>query len=170
LIVHLEPMLDQAVASLRAGLPGVIDAINTQATDFTLPKPNDKPGEPDDGYVLGGWTIISYPVVEVAAPDWVMTNFSLAQVQSDLNPTVAVRAQFLKPESESGALYRMAMRYTTAVVQVLVQPDAFGAGITVQREGGIRGTYGFNPETNERQEVTGASIILFSLEMVDGWP
>jgi hypothetical protein len=171
MIKHLEGLLDATVAHLRLRFPYWIDWINAEEGDFVLDAPKDAPGEPDDGYVVGGWTTLRYPTVEVAIPDWSMTNFSIAQQVSDLSPRLVVRTWAAEPQPKAGLLYRKLLRYGRATILSLTEPGAFGQDEDTRViVDGMEGRYRFDPETDQREEIVGGALVVFSLGGVETLP
>lgn len=154
-MLHIEPNLDAAIASLKANLPGSIAVVNAQFTDFDIPTPAA------DGYSLGAMPVIyqALPLVEVAAPDWTMEGFSIQQLSADMTLSIVVRVTLEHPDADT--LYRSAMRFARALIDVLIQPDAFGPTVSVSR---VRGAYRVSPEQSDRMEVTGGTSLTFDLE------
>jgi hypothetical protein len=152
---HLEPFLDACVAALRAGLPAAVDAVNAAHMDFDLEH------IPDDHFFVGGYTTAVYPMIEVASPDWTMQQLSIGQFSSALSLPVVIKISALDYSSET--LYRRLLRYVSAILQVMLDPDAI-PGADVDRDRGIRGGYVFNPESGEIQELDGAAIVVLYME------
>ncbi len=170
MIAHVETIIDATLATLRANLPGAIATINAATTDFDLETPASKPGLTDDGYVAGGFQTIRLPMIEVAAVDGTLTDWSVQQSDAEHRFGMIVRAQFEDLRSEPGRLYRRALRYGTALLRVLTVPDAFtpvGTGRVAISESGVRWAYRWNPEIDEREEVVGQAILIFALENVE---
>jgi hypothetical protein len=150
-IRHLEPLLDAAVASLRAGLPTAIAAVNAAHSDFQVET------VPDDAMFVGGFTTAVYPMIEVASPDWTMQQLSVGQFSSELAWPLVVKVTAMDMTAQ--LLYRRLLRYVSAILAVLLDPDAI-PGCDVDRDRGVRGAYAFNPESGEIQELDGAAIIV----------
>lgn len=171
MIEHLETILDAGLATLRAELPAEIDAINAAALDdIVLPAPGHDLDDPSEAYVLGGWTRLSYPVVEVAAPDWTVTSWSLSNVDAIMRFPAIVRLTYADAALEPGRLYRSVLRYTTAILAVLTVPGAWDTAtkrVSLDAERGISGEYGFDPRTNERAETIGETVLTVNLEAAE---
>jgi hypothetical protein len=153
-IEHLERFLDATVASLRTGLPAAIATINAQHTDFQLDTPDV------DAIAVTGPDVVQMPFIEVAAPSFEMLNLSLGQEAADLAVMLMVRAHVLEPDPS--LVQRRCMRYGQALLQVLMQPDAFGPSIVIG-ELGIRGSYVFDLEAGQRQQTFGTTTVVFAL-------
>lgn len=163
LIRHLEPYIDAAVATLRASLPAAIDAVNDNhlddGHDITLDH------VPSERVHFGGYIDLSYPLVEVASPDFAYRNWSLAQLLADAQFSIVVR--LLCQDADPEKLYRRSLRYGSALLATLVQPDAFGPGTTIDPDLGVRGSYRHDPEGGEREELVGSTLIVFTLQQVE---
>lgn len=152
----VEPYLDACQASLIAGLGAKLTAVNGEHIDFEL-----RDVDPD-AYVVGGWLPLKYPSVEIAAPDFAITQFSVGQRVADFDFRVIVRITDQDASTEqAGRLYRRVMRYARAIAEVLMQPDAFGPHTSLDRDRGITGSFRFNPEVPERQEIVGFTVLTF---------
>jgi hypothetical protein len=164
-VINTEPFLVEALASLKAGLPGQLAAIDALYTDFDL-VPDFVPDA--DNY----WTGVvrkplKYPIVEVAVPDWTMTGFDINQMAADCSFPMFVSAtlRVVEPAAQhSDKLYRLCMRYVRAILNTLLVPGAFGQGAVVNA---VRGAYRQNPETRDREEIIGAALVAFTLESQD---
>jgi hypothetical protein len=153
----LEANIDATIASLKAGLPTRIAAVNAVKTDLVLAVPDDA------NYYAGGLeTFVAYPSVEVAGPDWSYASPSIAQYEWDGATSIMVRLLAEHPDFQT--LYRSMMRYTACLVEVLAQPGAFGDNATLQR---MRGFYRTNPEQGTREEFLGGSLVVCSVETVE---
>lgn len=156
--LHLEPVLDAALATLRANLTTRIAEVNGEHSDFSIED------VPDENFHVGGFVAISYPMVEVAAPDWTLTDLSIAQKAGTFVPAVVVRLSALAAGDGPERLYRRMVRYGQALLLTLIQPDAFGAGVTIDPSSGIRGAYRFNPEEEEREEAFGTCLQVYGID------
>lgn len=157
-MIDTEPFLDAAIASLRTNLPGKLDALNATAS-FAVPKPDD------DSYFLGVVSRpLKYPIVEVAVPDWTMTGFDVGTLTADAEFPMMVSAT-LRDAGEaalhSDRLYRSTLRYVRALLNTLLEPNAFGLHATVTA---VRGAYRMNPETRESSEVIAAALVAFTID------
>ena len=152
--------VDAAGASLRSSnsvsLQSRIDAANVDPPDGI-----QLPAIADDRILPGGADPIGppYPVVELALPEFEITGFDLGQRGGDVTTSVALRVWLLDVSYDR--LWRILYRFSDCVIECLVQPGAFGQGVTV---GGVRGQFGFNPETQEKQAVLASSVIVFNLD------
>lgn len=114
-------------------------------------------------YTDGTEDILASPWVEVAAPDWRMFNMSLGQFAADLDVTVAVRGHM--EDARAGMLNKRLQILGAALVDSLIQPDAFttnASRVTIRE---MRGSYPINPSTGEKQFYVGAAVILITLEV-----
>jgi hypothetical protein len=92
------PRIDTTIASLRANLPARIAVFNAEANGAQLTAPADdaaalEPARPGLGYVFGGRPHIpagEFPSIEVAVPDALVDNLSVAHVEGDLDSTLVV--------------------------------------------------------------------------------
>lgn len=183
-MVSVEELTDRAIQALIAQLPAQLAAMETQyAADpikdiGALPVPRSE-NVPDldnktGDYWPGGVTgpITRWPTVEVAVPDLDGQDFSLDQHESDVTPTIIVRAWLSHVRAD--VLYRQCCRYGAAIYNVLVTPDAtehrgsgFGAEVTVRR---YSARWRFNPEQNTRDEIESAVVLIFYLDAPDVRP
>lgn len=159
-MIDTESFLDEAIASLRTQLPAAIDALNLSgAYDPPVPKP-----EPEDYYVGPVRRPLRYPIVEIAVPNWTLTDLDLGQLTADADFTMMASVT-LRDVGEaalhSDRLYRWQQRYVRALLNVLLEPNAFGQHATVT---GISGAYRQNPQTRESEEVIGAAVVAFTVE------
>lgn len=160
--LHLEPVLDSIVATLRTNLPTVIATQNAEHADFQIEPPAA------DQVDLSGFLITTYPCVEVAATDYVASALSLGHVDAAMIANVVVRVLFL--DADSATIYRRALRYGRAVFTALAAQGALGPYAELARERPVRGSYAFNPEANAAQEAFGTSVVVFSIEMLETLP
>ena len=164
-MIDTEPFLAEALSSLRARLPARIDAINETSADVVLEKPRDDGGpigSPDLDYYLGAVVKpLRYPLVEVAVPNWTMTGFDLGMLTASASFPMLVGLTARDASLSSDRLYRMMLRYTRAILNVLLEPNSFGQGAVVTA---VSGAYRQNPESNQSEEVIGAVVVAFTLE------
>lgn len=159
-MIHLEPFLDEAVSSLRTSLPAALAALSTDAV------PLDPPAA-EDYYTGVVRAPLRYPLIEVASPDWTMTDFDLGSLTGDFDFPMMVSAtlRIVDPAAlHSDRMYRSQMRYAAAILNVLLEPDAFGQHATVAS---ARGAYRQNPETREANEIVGAVVVAFGIQTTD---
>jgi hypothetical protein len=161
MIQHLESLIDEAIASLRAGLNDHLETLNAE-TGAANPSGMTLEAIPGDDFLFGGFDIVRYPCVEVAAPDWSLLGWSLHQLSADLSAAVMARVWVMDATAE--LVYRRALRYGRAIVDVLAQPDAFGPLVVIDPTSGVRGSYRFNPETGQHEEIFGSGVVVFNLE------
>jgi hypothetical protein len=166
LLEEHEKIIRSGQASLIADLNDEVAAINTlwEAFDDIELLPVD-----GDTVVLGGWTELSYPIVELASPDWLVRDLSLMNADGDFHTAVIVRVTASDPALEPGRLYVTMLRYTAAIVRVLLAPGAWNTdtrSVSIDPELGFSGEYGFDPRTRERQETLGESVMTFNLQAV----
>jgi len=166
-MIDTEPFLAEALASLRTKLPAALAAVDVAlglSGGDALPLPRD------DGGAIGSANVdyylgvvakpLRYPLVEVAVPDWSMTGFDIAQLEADAEFPLMAAATLRDASLSSDRLYRMLLRYTRALLNVLLVPQAFGQGATVTS---VRGAYRQNPESRETEQVIGASLVALSI-------
>lgn len=179
----VEELTDAAIAALIVGLDTELTAIETMYAGNpirdigALPRPRtaatDSNPNPTGDYWAGGvGEVIRWPTVEVAVPDLIGDTFSIDQHESDVTPTIIVRAWLSNPRVNM--LYRQCCRYGAAIFNVLATPDAathrgsgFGPEVTIRR---YMGRWRYNPETNTRDEVQSAAIMIFYLDAPDVRP
>lgn len=154
-ITHLEPLLDAAIAALRTNLDAAIAAVNAAHSDFPLDD------VPSDAILLGGFDTAVFPMIEVAAPDWTLTRISVGQIAGTLDLSLVVKVTAIDYTPE--LLYRRLLRYVSAIIAVLLDPAALGGGVYVDKDRGIRGSYRFNPETGEQDNLTGSGVLVVYL-------
>lgn len=158
-MILTDPYVEAALGSLRARLDARIAAINAEyglADDDAL---DPVGGNLSDGSV----DPVRYPWVEVAAPEWRMHSFSLEQWEAALDTTVVVRGWLL--DAQQRRLFRKLQLLGRALVESLVIPNAFGGGVVIRE---VRGSYPINPETDDRAELTGWALLVFTLEGSEG--
>lgn len=162
MLQHVEPLVDAAIASLRAGLNDVIDVINVEHADFELPYVGL------DSYRAGGLAKAStvYPFVEVVASDSILSLPSNMQVAYDRSETTMICAAWCRHVDDE-VLYRSAMRYGQAVLQVLSTNDAFGTNARVER---ARASYRRNPETRQSEQLVAGVVIVVQVIVDDESP
>jgi hypothetical protein len=158
--------IDAAIATIRAQLNPVIVAANTA-----------NPGLPalpqvDPTRVLFGGdesgAIGTYPSIEVAAADRRHHGFSLNVQDWDVEPVIAVRAWLAYDANINAyqALYRANMRYGRLLAGVLLAKDAFGPSVTIVE---LQERYRTaDPQSNSREDVTAAGLLIWRLDDVDG--
>lgn len=151
-MLHAEDLLDNAIAHLRADLPSKIDAINTAiGDDIILTAPADTGGDtadPEVSYSTGGDPILRQPWVEVAVPDFTLTELDLGQVSALFAANVAVLGFILEPRPPIERADRHVKRFGQALADCLMQPDAFGVGVSVES---VRGSYRIDPEAEGKE-------------------
>lgn len=175
-----EELTDNAIAALIAGLGAELDAMealyagNPIRDIGPLPRPrtaatSGNPNPTGDFWPGGVGEVIRWPTVEVAVPDLQGDTFSIDQHESDVTPTIIVRAWLQHPKVN--VLYRQCCRYGAAVYNVLTRPDpvehrgsGFGPNVVVRR---YLARWRYNPETNQRDEVQSAAIVIFYLDAPD---
>lgn len=154
---HVEPLVDAAIASLRANLNDAIDAINAERNDaFELEH------VPDDAYAPGGLgrPPTSWPVCEIAPPDTLLTNASNAQAAWDSETTMIVA--FWHRHVDDETLFRHQIRYGEALLQVLMTLDAFGPEQYVERCRVTRRRR--NPEAGPAEQLTAFTILALQVK------
>lgn len=148
---QLEPALTQIYAD-RAGA----DLAAGREIEMRVPKPGLR--EAGGSYYAGAAsTIIDYPAIEVALPDLNMTNFDLGMVDADVTENLVVVAW--EQAVDMQILYRRLTRLLAAVYDVLI-PERAIASAEVQT---VRAAWRWNPETNERDEITSGALAVFGL-------
>jgi hypothetical protein len=160
-VIDFEPFLDAAIATLKAQLPAALAEINLEHTGdlFTVPFP-----DADTGYILGGRPIIAVPlpIVQVAATDFELGEASVEQLSYALDLKMTVQATLAHVEAD--ILYRTVMRFGSAIVDVMCEPDAFGGGTVAES---VTGAYRVAPDLNESMEIVAATSIEFQLGGVE---
>lgn len=152
----LEQFIDALCDTFRANLNERIRVINGERTDFEIPEVN-----PEAVIPFGESVVITYPSVEVAAPDW---NFGRPSIdQRDWTGTAVVMARAWWQHPDFHRLTRGLYRYGRAMSEVMSEPGAVGPHESVQS---MRGFYRVNPETNERAEFTAGALIIMTVELV----
>lgn len=152
----LEQFIDALCDTIRANLNERIAVINGEHTDFQIPDV-----APEAVIPFGESTIVTYPSVEVAAPDWNFTTPSINQHTWTGSAVVMARAWWQHPDFHT--LTRALYRYGRCLSEVLAEPDAFGPHESVQT---MRGFYRVNPETNEQAHFVAGALIICTLELV----
>lgn len=124
---HLEPIVRTAIASLRAGLNGAIDAVNALHDDFEIEH------VADDAYKPGGLgkPAVVWPVLEISASDAIGTGATVQQAAWNRVETNVVTALWCRSVDDE-TLYWTELRYGQALLQVLCAPDAYGPELYVE--------------------------------------
>lgn len=139
---------DAAVAALKANLPAVLASIDADEGDFTLPVPTG-----DDYYPGGVTQAEAYPTVEVACPDWQLTNMPLGQAYAEHEFTIVVRVWLSDQTIDEQqwtreSLYRAVNRYGEALFAVLARPGILdGQHVELTN---VRGQHRFSPADDTR--------------------
>lgn len=151
------PRIDTTIASLRANLPARIAVFNAENNGAQLAVPADDAGalappRPGLGYVFGGLPhglgAGAYPLIEVAVPDAIVQNLSLAHVEGDLDSSVVVACWAGRTQGEDfPTVYREVLGYARCITEVLLEPDAIYPREIVQR---IRFAFAANPDKRDR--------------------
>lgn len=163
---HVEPLVDQAIATLKAGLPARVAAANAGAS-FEITDVDDQ-----DYWPGGQPTLVRYPAIEVSAFAGELFNLSVGQAEADTDVEMAVICWVAMTEQTGGDfsnLYRAATRYGRAILETLLVPDAFGDGVVVER---ASYRYAANPTPGERElrELVAAAMLFFTLGDVEERP
>jgi hypothetical protein len=167
------PRIRTSLASLRANLPARIAIFNAEGNaQLTVPADDAgalSPPRPELGYVFGGmpqYSAGAFPVVEVAVPDAVVENLSLAHVEGDLSSSIVVACWAGRTQAESfPTVYEQVLGYARCVTEVLLQPDAIYPRETVDR---IRFAFAANPDQRDRDEMSTFSFGAFVFFTTDG--
>lgn len=160
-MVDPEPYIDAAIASLQNDATGVnhfIGVANAAHSDFAVATVDD-----EDVHAGGGTMLLRWPAIEVAAPDWDLSNVSLAQMSADLSLRIIAMCWY--QETDFNTLYRASMRFADATLRCLMQPDAFSPADDRAVVPAVSGRYRVNPETNERAEFTAGTLLAFTLDV-----
>lgn len=163
-MIELEPYLDTAAEALRVNLRTKLLAL-----DADLPIPLDDGGAVGaagtDYYVGVVQKPLRYPLVEIAVADWNMTEFSLATLTAMSEFPLLASATLRTADLSTDRLYRMLMRYTRAMLNVLLDQNLWDAGGRVTS---VRGAYRQNPEDREDvSAVLGATVLALTIESTD---
>lgn len=162
MIDGVEPLVDSCIASLRAGLNDVIDVINIEHSDFPLPYVHL------DAYAPGGRAKapVVWPYVEVSAADSFLSEPTIQQAAWNRAESTVVCAAWCRSVDDE-VLYRSAMRYGQALLQVLSTNDTFGANARVER---ARVAYRRNPESGENEQLVACVVIAVQVIVDDEAP
>jgi hypothetical protein len=167
------PRIDTSIASLRATLPARIGVFNAEANGATLTVPADdgnavSPARPGLGYVFGGNPNIGageFPKIEVAIPDAIVQNLSLAHVEGDLDSTIVVACWAGRTSGgDFSTVYRQVLGYARCVSEVLLAPDAIYPREIVTR---VRYAFAANPDRRDRGDMetfTFGGFVFFTTE------
>lgn len=161
-----EDVVDAAITTLSTQLGPALDAIYAaradvdeaagRSIDYSAPRPGlSEVG--GDYYAGAASTIIRYPAVEVALPDLNLANFDLAKLNADATENLVV--VLWEQATQMTVLYRKLTRLAAAAYQVLIPDNAIG-GATAES---VRGAWRWNPEANQRDEITSGALLVFSL-------
>lgn len=153
---------DAAIAALRSRLPARIAAVNAATSDFDIEPPVDDGGAIGTvtcAYSRGVSTVLNYPWIEVAETDGVLSGFSLAQRVADYDPSIVCRV--LYRHADASRLDLALKRATWAMLQALMEPDAFGQGETIAS---ARVAWRTNPDLDEQETFVGGGLLVVTLE------
>lgn len=180
-VQSVEDLTDAGIATMIAGLDAELTEMeatyagNPIRDIGALPRPRTEATEfnPTGDYWAGGVSeVIRYPTIEVAVPDLQGQDFSIDQHESDMTTTIVVRAWL--QHARVNILYRQCCRYGAAIFNVLAEPDAtehrgsgFGPEVTIKR---YLARWRYNPETNTKDEVQSAAVLIFYLDAPDVRP
>lgn len=156
MIEHLEPLVDAAIASLRAGLNPALDTINAAHNDLEVERVRD------DAYAPGGLgtPAVVWPVVEVSASDVLGSGPTVQQAAWNRAESTMIVALWCRNVNDE-ALYRSQLRYGQALLQVLIANDAFGAESYVER---WRASYRRrNPEQGPADQLEGFVVVVLQV-------
>lgn len=158
MIQHVEPLVDACIATLRAGLNDVIEAINSEHSDFALPLVDL------DAYAPGGRVKlpVRWPYVEISVPDSFLSQPTIQQVAWNREETTMVCAVWCR-DVDDERLYRSAMRYGRALLQVVSTNNTFGENAYVEY---ARAHYRRNPESGENEQLV-ACVVISARVVVD---
>lgn len=162
-MIHVPDFEAATVETLRASFPIFLASVAAEV-GYELPPPDDDGGSIDEqgvSYSYGDQEVLRWPYVEVAVPDATITNLSIGQYAGDFAMNVIVRCLVSDPVGPR--LNRKIKFYGRALLETLLQPDAFGDGEVV---GSVRIAYRTNPETNEREEFVGGVLLVFEIPSV----
>jgi hypothetical protein len=165
---HAAPTIRAAIASLRAEMPERISIFNAEAE-------NEVELEPIEGdcYFFGGKPDSDprYPCIEVAITAVPARDFSIGQVDFDVFPVAMVAAWAQGSPGDTPAIYETVLGYGRCVLEVLMQPDAWGEGVTIWNEEGVRSDYAsFNLEVDQQPTYRAISLQTFVLQDVERTP
>lgn len=149
-----EPFIQGALDYLEAGMPAMLASIEAANSDgIELPAPRQ--------YVFGVVdSALGYPVIDAAVPDFNATQFDLAHLEADYEFQLIIRVQQRYAATDDG-LDRSLYRYNQAMFRLLAQPAALPASAEVTE---VRGGFRANPETEEREQLIGRSILALTVE------
>jgi hypothetical protein len=165
---HAAPLIRAAIASLQTGMPDRISVFNTEPENEVELVPID-----GDAYFFGGKPDSDprYPCIEVAITAIPMRGFSVGQVDFDVRPVGMVAAWAQGPPGDTPAIYETVLGYGRCILEVLLQPDAWGASVTIDPEEGARSDYAsFDLELDEQPVYRALGLHTFTLEDVDRRP
>jgi hypothetical protein len=166
---HLGIHLDAIYAFLQTELDPYIAAVNLTVTDGL-----SVPVVPAFNVFLGGRQPIAtlnpdQPAIEVAIPDFTLTNFSVDSTDADESMRVVMRAWLQHvgdAETAVSDVYLKATRLGRAILAATVKREnqAWGNDAVVSQ---VRGAYRANPETDQREAWTSSVVYEFTLEDTD---
>jgi hypothetical protein len=146
-------------------MPDRISVFNTEPENDVELTPID-----GDAYFFGGKPDSDprYPCVEVAVTALPLQDFSIGQVDVDARPVAMVAVWMQGAPGDTPAIYETVLGYGRCILEVLLQPDAWGASVTVQDE---RSDYAsFDLELDEQPVYRALGLHTFTLEDVDRRP
>lgn len=159
-----EAHVDSLRNFLRANLGAGIDQMNATVTDgLLLVKPKA------ENIVHGGATILEYPSIEIAVPDFELHDMSVENVEMDMTANIVIRGWLeladLTPQAPE-KIYRLAQRMAQVILALILPAgnNAFADQTIITR---VRGSFRLNPETQQKEEYVSGFILICTLETVD---
>lgn len=159
-----EEFCDNVEIAMQAGIQAALDAQTAKwaARDAAAGRTIDlQAPRPEDYYIGGVPTVLRYPTIEIAVPDFRFDNLSLGNYDGDAHPRLLIRALFQLARDPEW-LYRMGCRWFAAVTAVVAVPGALGP-VDIDESAGFSGSWRFNPETNTQDEVQSGVLCTYNL-------
>lgn len=159
-----EEFCDDVKAAFQANLQAALDAQTAKwaAADAAAGRQIELAVPDDLDYYIGGVpTVIKYPTIEIAVPDLSFNALSIGNNDGDARPRLLVRALFQLAQDPEW-LYRMGCRWFAAITSVVAQPGVLGP-VDIDSERGLSGSWRFNPETNQADEVQSGVLCTYNL-------
>jgi hypothetical protein len=163
-VIGGEAYLNSAAEALRVNLPAALRAIDSEIS-IPLDDGGAVGARGTDYYVGVVKKPIRYPLIEVAVPDWKLDAFDLNRLTANASFPVFVGATMRSADLSTDRLYRMQMRYTAAILNVLLNPDKWAVSGAITA---VQGAYRQSPaERADAEEITGSIVVAFAIETTD---
>lgn len=129
---HVAPTIRATIASLKAGVEDRIEIFNDEEVnevELTVPA--------DESYIFGGDDQLesySFPAIEVYQSQGEIGLADLGRGVYDLHDRLVVTVWCEGVSGEVPEVYEKILGYGRCILEVLLQPDAFGSGVEIANE------------------------------------